>query len=394
MKRFLIFILLVLFTLVIDPNCIFSGVTVGEEIYESTEFKGTEEVFLGVGWMKRYHWPNAGYISLHFSDFSLKPGDHIEISNPDGSIKVIYEGNGKIVQDGKKRTNHFWARHIPGETAIVKLISGKSESTSRFKIDKWAHGYNQERIISEMGKLEKEAYSDIEAICGQDDKEWAKCYVGTTMYTRARAVSRLLINGTSACTGWLLGSEGHLITNNHCIGNQDDANNTDYEFMAEGADCDTNCSGWFSCPGTVEASSATLVKTNDSLDYTLVLLPKNVTSSYGYLQFRNTLPEVGEHIYIPQHAAGKGKQLAVKCDIEGGPCKVVSIDQTPCIGGPGDIGYYADTEGGSSGSPVLACRDNLVVALHHCAKCPNRGVPIPSIISDLGSNLPANAVKR
>lgn len=63
-----------------------------------------------------------------------------------------------------------------------------------------------------------------------------------------------------------------------------------------------------------------------------------------------------------------------------------------------------DTEGGSSGSPVFAYDDGCVIALHHCrgsAFCstgvpasddPNRGVPTPAIISDLGANLPNNAL--
>ena len=42
-------------------------------------------------------------------------------------------------------------------------------------------------------------------------------------YVRAKAVARLLIGGTSACTGWLIGSEGHLLTNEHCIHNASDA---------------------------------------------------------------------------------------------------------------------------------------------------------------------------
>jgi hypothetical protein len=163
--------------------------------------------------------------------------------------------------------------------------------------------------------------------------------------------------------------------------------------MAEGSTCSTDCSDWFDCPGTIEATSGTLVKADYSLDYALVLLPDNVTSIYGYLQFRDTLPPIGERIYVPQHPGAYGKQLAVNSDIDGPHAKIHSTDQPACHpGGPDDIGYYADTQNGSSGSPVISYNDHLVVALHHCADCPNRGVPIPSIISHLGTDLPTGAV--
>ncbi len=63
-----------------------------------------------------------------------------------------------------------------------------------------------------------------------------------------------------------------------------------------------------------------------------------------------------------------------------------------------------DTEGGSSGSPVLGWNDNCVVSLHHCRGSgfctsgddppddPNRGVPIQLVIADIGAeNFPDSA---
>ncbi len=390
-------ILMVMFLVfTISPTCIFSKIQVGEEVIETYE---TPHPYTGKGlvWEQEFYWPDAGYIAVHFSNFDLEKGDYVEISSPDGRFRYLFKEKGKdvLVGNGNERKqeqiSEFWATHIPGDTAIVRLISSHNKRNGYgFIIDKWARGYARGYIEAMLEDLETEAM--IEAICSADNKEWAKCYEGTTIYNKARAVCRLLIGGTGACTGWLLGSEGHIITNNHCISTQASASDTDYEFMAEGATCATNCASWGACPGTVAASSGTLIKTSSTLDYTLILLPTNVTSTYGYLQLRNTLPTIGERIYIPQHPGAWGKQLAVNSDVDGGYAKIYSTNQTPCIGGPGDIGYYADTAGGSSGSPVLAYSDHLVVALHHCGTCPNRGVPIPSIITDLGTSIPDNAL--
>ena len=39
-----------------------------------------------------------------------------------------------------------------------------------------------------------------------------------------------------------------------------------------------------------------------------------------------------------------------------------------------DVSYYCDTQGGSSGSPVISRVTNKVIALHHFGGCPNSGV--------------------
>lgn len=64
----------------------------------------------------------------------------------------------------------------------------------------------------------------------------------------------------------------------------------------------------------------------------------------------------GERIYIPQHPQAWGKRIAVgSSDTHdtGGFARVYSLNEPRCGGSGNDVGYYADTQGGFSGSPVL-----------------------------------------
>ena len=393
-------ILIMIFIMLVFSPCLFSRIQVGEVVKETFETPHPYKAEKGVIWEKTFQWENAGYIAVHFREFVLAKGDYVEVTSPDGAYRYVYEENGKKVKrfkNGKKerveiQIDTFWAAHIPGGKAIVRLVAKNENTAHGFVIDKWVHGYERGYIEAMVSGDEDDSLSGIKEVCSADDKEWAKCYEGTEMYNKSRAVCRLLINGNIACTGWLLGSEGHVMTNQHCIETETEADNTDFEFMAEGTDCSTDCSSWLACPGTVEAESGTLVRVDYDLDYALVWLPANVSGTYGYLQLRDSLPTVGERIYIPQHPSAWGKQLAVNSDVDGTYAEIHSLDQPPCHGGSFDIGYQADTAGGSSGAPVLGYSDHLVVALHHCGTCPNRGVPVTSIITHLDTDLPVNAV--
>jgi hypothetical protein len=65
-------------------------------------------------------------------------------------------------------------------------------------------------------------------------------------------------------------------------------------------------------------------------------------------------------------------------------CKIDNIGGS-CTGEPNDLRYACDTEGGSSGSPVLARSTHKVVGLHHCGGgCGgNMGVRIDAILPEV-----------
>ena len=347
-----------------------------------------------------YH-PGASFISPHFSRFELAEGDYVIVRSPDYSRSWRYEGYGKKDR-GKAGNGGFWGIHITGERAVIELWAKGPVGAYGFSIDHYGRGFSAQ----EMGLEE----SDTEAVCTADDKENAVCYKDSEpeMYEESRAVVRLLTRKglqSFLCTGWLLGDEGHMMTNEHCITSQTEADDTDYELMAEGATCATDCPQ-LACDGTIEATDGTLVQDDATLDYALVKLPGNLSTTYGFMQLRETGAVLEERIYSPQHPGGRGKELAVLSTYPDNPSgfnEVDSLTEDACSGGAEpDVGYFMDTEGGSSGSAVLAYSDHLVVALHHCRgnnSCggtafddPNRGVAIPLVIASLGANLPNNAI--
>jgi lysyl endopeptidase len=343
-----------------------------------------------------YH-PGASFVSPHFSRFELAEADYVIVRSPDASRSWRYERYGKN-ERGKLGNGGFWGIHISGERAIIELWAKGPVGAYGFTIDYYGRGFTASEMDLQRG--------DTEAVCTADDKQNAVCYETSepAIYNESKAVVRLLTRkglNSYLCTGWLLGDEGHMITNEHCITSQTEANDTDYEFMAEGPTCETVCPQ-LGCDGTIEATDGTLVQDSAILDFALIKLPGNLSTIYGFMQLRESGPVLEERIYSPQHPGGRGKELAVVSTYPQNPsgfAEMDSLSEPACAGGvAADVGYFMDTEGGSSGSAVLAYSDHLVVALHHCgAACtttgePNTGVPVPLIITALGSNLPNNAI--
>ncbi len=372
-------------------------------------------------WVDEITFPGATYIAPHFQRMELAPGDFVIVRSPDGAQSWTYTGFGR--HDLGMTAEGFFATHIKGDAAVIELWTAGESGSWGYAVDRYGRGYNDDEIrwfwsqgLGEEMNLPRPP-EEPESLCGADDTDEAKCYQASEpeLYDTSRAVARLLLNGSAHCTGWLIGNTGHLMTNEHCIGSQSQLNSIDFEFMAEGPDCATNCATSLGCPGTIEASGGTLVQLDAALDYSLVIpdtstgTGTDLPATYGFMKLRASGAVLDERVYHPQHPAGWGKRIGVfstyPADVAmGGYNYASSLDEVPCSGGPGDIGYWTDTQGGSSGSPVLGYSDHKVVALHHCrgsAFCStgnptsddrNRGVPIDAVIADLGANVPPGAL--
>ncbi|KAE8891580.1 hypothetical protein PF005_g13367 [Phytophthora fragariae] len=236
----------------------------------------------------------------------------------------------------------------------------------------------------------------VESVCAADNTHEAVCYYDDSAtraaYLAARSVARLFItkgrNIFASCTGWLLGNQGHLMTNYHCVATDAEASTTTVEFMVEADKCNGSVScTWKECRGSMVSATTKLVHANEALDYALLKLPSNgaqIAQTYGYLRLKTRAGVVGEQLYIPQHPLGNRKRIALVDDYTSNVA-LLSLSATSC--GTTGYSYSGDTQSGSSGSPVVSYSDHGVVALHHCGDmCGNTGIPAKSIVADLKAN--------
>ncbi|ETV71562.1 hypothetical protein H257_13228 [Aphanomyces astaci] len=320
--------------------------------------------------------PNAIYVAPHFAYVRIPSGGVLTVSAADGSQAVNYTGHHK----------NFYAEYVHGPSAVITYTPPATTSSSdhpAFVVD---------RYVSGSGNI-----ATTESICSTDNTKGAPCLKDSDSpkYKKAQAVARLLIGGSGLCTGWLFGSEGHLITNNHCIVDAEAATNVQVEFGAECATCDDpNNSQQFGCKGEVVATSVEFLRTNKTLDYTLVKLKLKDGASltkYGYLQARASKPALNDPIYVVHHPRFKPSCISTVLD-NGDMGKIEKLSVNKCQRDL--VGYSLDTDGGSSGAPVLCAKENSVVALHNCGGCMNGAIKMYKIVDELKSLglLPADAI--
>jgi len=329
--------------------------------------------------------PGATFTRIHFSEFNLAPGDYVTIRG--GGEEHRYEGT------GPRGTGEFWGFSTDGDIAIVQLHGGRAMGHG-YTIDKIGHGTLPAAVLEEPTP---------EVICGTDGRKAVACYTSPPKSTW-NPVARLLYTddggGLFVCTGSLVrGSNAStLITNNHCIDSQTETNSLQARFNYQ----KKNCNGNQQDPAS-NYNGGTLLRTSPlcgGLDYTLVTLLGNPEGAWGEFIPTSLQPAATNTMFFPQHPGGglkklgkfEDKQQLILCDVT-----AVGLTFNPAGCGQSttpnsQFSYGCDSEGGSSGSPILKGDASKVWGLHHLANvsfpsCDNGGTLMSFICSNAGSLL-------
>ncbi|GGJ76062.1 hypothetical protein GCM10010123_02560 [Pilimelia anulata] len=312
--------------------------------------------------------PGASSVKVHINTLRLAPGDRLVVSDPAGTERYAYSVDpsratapASDASATLHRTRGFAAMSVEGDTAVLTIE--KSSRTAAATLDRAGYGVRVDRVWRGLSDAERLADRQQRAVCGKDARRDVVCYAQShpTEYARSKAVAKLIMNGSGACTGWRVGKTNRMLTNNHCIGNASTAKSTEVQFAYECKTCGGND------PGAVTKVAGTeMFKTNGSLDYTLFSVDKfDAISSFGTLFLDPRAPRDGEQIYIPGHGDAKVKRLSIV--EEPGETKNCTV-----FGTSGNrMRYNCDTSGGNSGSPVLATSSHKVLSLHNTGSCPN-----------------------
>jgi hypothetical protein len=236
-----------------------------------------------------------------------------------------------------------------------------------------------------------EALADVEAyvlsgygerkIQGErNDLEPVEAALGTAAYDWARGVALVILvdasgSGATApyCSGARVG-EGLFMTNAHCD------HGCDFMRFTMGAERDATAANrqTFRCKS--------LVRKNAALDYALYTAAPEEPSSMPFppLALAAGPRFDGMSLIVPGHPYRGTKMLDRSSE-----CYVVSAETFLSPSGRQTFSHLCDTEGGSSGSPLLDAQTGRIVGLHWGGEDreANFAIPMDLIIEDLDANL-------
>ncbi|WP_369309304.1 serine protease [Providencia rettgeri] len=310
---------------------------------------------------------NASFLKLYFENIKLPQYSYVEFEYGEGYIQresFDHDGNNSVII-------------IPNQWVNIRVILPK----------KYSSDDNFSFLLSKV-KYDR-SYSRV--IIGEDERKPYMCYERSPIAEYALSSAAARIGKWGSCS--LIGSENHVLTNHHVVASDPKLVKGEIWFnWFNGSCCSTSTvsepvrlrPGKILKMGASESDNDYALLTLDEFDY----LNSNVKALFGGLKLSQTNPTKGENIYIPQYGNGGLRPMYIS-DIKNGKfTEILNIENKG-----NKITYNADTQGGSSGSPVISRTRNQLIGLHWGGGNVNVGVSAQKLNVELGyfiekSNIP------
>jgi len=296
-------------------------------------------------------------LNFTFSDFNI----------PQNAELYIYNSQNKSFIGAYTNKNNKVRRTLPiapieGELVIFDYTEPKDVSfEGKLVISKVGHDYKN------IFQLQKDGSYGLSGNCNVD----INCIQGNNWQNEKQSVCRLYINNRGTCSGTLINNinnngRPYVLTANHCIASDYDANNTVFVFNYESPTCN-GIDGSISQSiddATLRSTWAWNSNTGVGTDFTLVELsatpPVNFQPYYSgwNTSFTPATSATGIH-----HPKGDVKKISVETS------SLTSVFFPQISYGSYDHWKVADwdfgtTEDGSSGSPLYNQNHRIVGQLH------------------------------
>ncbi len=331
-------------------------------------------------WRHQIFIPDAVFVRAHLINVNLRKGDELVLRSRTG--KEVE----RIVGRGPKDMGTFWALSAFGDTLDLEFRFSGDYRWTPFRIDQVAVGDASmlesasgvfsdrfPRFSSPGPDLTERLEGGPESICQPPDFEDIICYQSDAGKWDSMFASVGLSNvggspGSLWCSGTNLDSQGRVLTNEHCVSNQNECNSTEFIFKYYHTTCGGSVitSDWeaIRCDTLLALSplNGNCEANLSRLDFSLHSVMSD-TSAYGHVEPDPVPLTSGEGIYIVQHPSGRPHEVTHGSGAD------VEVDGF-------NLRYYdtLDTEPGSSGSPIFREADDKLVGLHHCGGCSSPGV--------------------
>jgi V8-like Glu-specific endopeptidase len=298
-------------------------------------------------------------LRVHFDNFWLPPDTELYIFNAAGEVF------GPYTEAGPLGTGEFWSHTVHGEVAFLQLRqygpAGREKLNNTY-FDVVDIGHVSRGFGRRPGNAFNKAFCAynepciFNASCGGIDPAvtGARAAVAHMQYVKRPYLY--------ICSGGLINSTvdpgtPYFLTANHCISRDREARTLEAYFHYS-VNCSGSCPAQWSQPDTPRTLGSSVVATNKTGDFTLLLLSESAPSGTTMLGWTTeaVAHTRSEQLYRISHPSGAPQSYSEHVvDIYAGTC--TSWPRGPWIY---SRDTYGATEGGSSGSPVVN-GDGLVV---------------------------------